>query len=151
MPGAIAESPLQIVAFVEIIGIPLNGFLYGVDLLSNIGLARIMVQWVVFCAAIDFLYQLTTIMRVQKPLRARTSHFICWYPSLLSGWWSALLVLMAAASHHPYPLLAAHQRIRCSTSEELTNKFDAQTQTLFCSIELPPISTREIGRCSKDT
>ena len=66
MFGAIAVVTIGTAAFVEFIGIPLNGFLYGVDFEQYRGLARIMVATGGLCAAIDFLYQLITIMRVQK-------------------------------------------------------------------------------------
>ena len=84
MFGAIAVVTIGTAAFVEIIGIPLNGFLYGVDFEQYRGLARIMVATGGLCAAIDFLYQLITIMRVQKAV-TRAYLISLLYPSLLSG------------------------------------------------------------------
>ncbi len=51
--GAIAVVTIGTAAFVEFIGIPLNGFLYGVDFEQYRGLARIMVATGGLCAAID--------------------------------------------------------------------------------------------------
>ena len=64
--GAIIAITIGMAVFVEFIGIPLNSFMYGVDFEQYRGLARIMVATGGLCAAIDFLYQLITILRAQK-------------------------------------------------------------------------------------
>ena len=76
MFGAIAVVTIGTAAFVEFIGIPLNGFLYGVDFEQYRGLARIMVATGGLCAAIDFLYQLIHHAS-SKSRYARLPHFIC--------------------------------------------------------------------------
>ncbi len=117
---------------------PLNGFLYGVDFLSNIvDLHALWWPRVDFVAAIDFcLPAHHHHASFQKPLRA---YLICLYPSII--WMMVSFAVLNSAVIgiliHPYPLLAAHQRIH-STSEELTNKLMLKHKNPLLHIELPP-------------
>lgn len=74
--------------FMGWIGIPLMSFLYGVDFEQFRGLAYVMVVTGGVCAAIDFLYQIITVLRRQKAVTRvylLTLGFSLFIPPLLIG------------------------------------------------------------------
>ncbi len=66
MLGVIVLITAATVLFVDLIGIPLNTFLYGTDFEQYRNLARVMVVTGGLCAGIDYLYQIITILRAQR-------------------------------------------------------------------------------------
>lgn len=74
--------------FMGTIGIPIMSFLYGVDFEQFRGLAYVMVATGGVCAAIDFLYQVITVLRRQKAVTRvylLTLGFSLFVPPLLIG------------------------------------------------------------------
>lgn len=74
--------------FMGTIGIPIMSFLYGVDFEQFRGLAYVMVATGGVCAAIDFLYQIITVLRRQKAVTRvylLTLGFSLFVPPLLIG------------------------------------------------------------------
>lgn len=74
--------------FMGTIGIPIMSFLYGVDFEQFRGLAYVMVVTGGVCAAIDFLYQVITVLRRQKAVTRvylLTLGFSLFVPPLLIG------------------------------------------------------------------
>lgn len=65
MFGVIAVITVVMAVFMNWLGIPLLTFLYGVDFEQYRSLALLMVLTGGLCAAIDFMYQIITIMREQ--------------------------------------------------------------------------------------
>lgn len=77
-----------VAAFMGTIGIPIMSFLYGVDFEQFRGLAYVMVATGGVCAAIDFLYQIITVLRRQKAVTRvylLTLGFSLFVPPLLIG------------------------------------------------------------------
>lgn len=77
-----------VAAFMGTIGIPIMSFLYGVDFEQFRGLAYVMVATGGVCAAIDFLYQIITVLRRQKAVTRvylLTLGFSLFIPPLLIG------------------------------------------------------------------
>ena len=79
---------LGVAAFMGTIGIPIMSFLYGVDFEQFRGLCYVMVATGGVCAAIDFLYQIITVLRRQKAVTRvylLTLGFSLFVPPLLIG------------------------------------------------------------------
>ena len=79
---------LGVAGFMGTIGIPMMSFLYGVDFEQFRGLAYVMVATGGVCAAIDFLYQIITVLRRQKAVTRvylLTLGFSLFIPPLLIG------------------------------------------------------------------
>ena len=77
-----------VAAVMGTIGIPIMSFLYGVDFEQFRGLAYVMVATGGVCAAIDFLYQIITVLRRQKAVTRvylLTLGFSLFVPPLLIG------------------------------------------------------------------
>ena len=77
-----------VAAFMGTIGIPVMSFLYGVDFEQFRGLCYVMVATGGVCAAIDFLYQIITVLRRQKAVTRvylLTLGFSLFIPPLLIG------------------------------------------------------------------
>ncbi len=77
-----------VAAFMGTIGIPIMSFLYGVDFEQFRGLCYVMVATGGVCAAIDFLYQIITVLRRQKAVTRvylLTLGFSLFVPPLLIG------------------------------------------------------------------
>ena len=75
-------------AFMGTVGIPLTSFLYGVDFEQYRGLCYVMIVTGGVCAAIDFLYQIITVLRRQKAVTRvylLTLGFSLFVPPLLIG------------------------------------------------------------------
>ena len=79
---------LGVAGFMGTIGIPIMSFLYGVDFEQFRGLCYVMVATGGVCAAIDFLYQIITVLRRQKAVTRvylLTLGFSLFVPPLLIG------------------------------------------------------------------
>lgn len=79
---------LGVAAFMGTVGIPIMSFLYGVDFEQFRGLAYVMVATGGVCAAIDFLYQIITVLRRQRAVTRvylLTLGFSLFIPPLLIG------------------------------------------------------------------
>ena len=79
---------LGVAAFMGTIGIPITSFLYGVDFEQFRGLCYVMIATGGVCAAIDFLYQIITVLRRQKAVTRvylLTLGFSLFIPPLLIG------------------------------------------------------------------
>lgn len=79
---------LGVAGFMGTVGIPIMSFLYGVDFEQFRGLCYVMVATGGVCAAIDFLYQIITVLRRQKAVTRvylLTLGFSLFVPPLLIG------------------------------------------------------------------
>ena len=77
-----------VAAFMGTVGIPIMSFLYGVDFEQFRGLCYVMIATGGVCAAIDFLYQIITVLRRQKAVTRvylLTLGFSLFVPPLLIG------------------------------------------------------------------
>ena len=77
-----------VAAFMGTVGIPIMSFLYGVDFEQFRGLCYVMVATGGVCAAIDFLYQIITVLRRQRAVTRvylLTLGFSLFIPPLLIG------------------------------------------------------------------
>lgn len=84
----IVALTLGVAGFMGTIGIPIMSFLYGVDFEQFRGLCYVMVATGGVCAAIDFLYQIITVLRRQKAVTRvylLTLGFSLFVPPLLIG------------------------------------------------------------------
>ena len=84
----IVALTLGVAGFMGTAGIPLMTFLYGVDFEQFRGLAYVMVATGGVCAAIDFLYQIITVLRRQRAVTRvylLTLGFSLFIPPLLIG------------------------------------------------------------------
>ena len=84
----IVALTLGVAAFMGTAGIPLMSFLYGVDFEQFRGLCYVMIATGGVCAAIDFLYQIITVLRRQKAVTRvylLTLGFSLFVPPLLIG------------------------------------------------------------------
>lgn len=77
-----------VAAFMGTVGVPIMSFLYGVDFEQFRGLCYVMVATGGVCAAIDFLYQIITVLRRQRAVTRvylLTLGFSLFIPPLLIG------------------------------------------------------------------
>lgn len=84
----IVALTLGVAGFMGTVGIPIMSFLYGVDFEQFRGLCYVMVATGGVCAAIDFLYQIITVLRRQKAVTRvylLTLGFSLFVPPLLIG------------------------------------------------------------------
>ncbi|WP_293825057.1 oligosaccharide flippase family protein [uncultured Parolsenella sp.] len=84
----IVALALGVAGFMGTVGIPIMSFLYGVDFEQFRGLCYVMVATGGVCAAIDFLYQIITVLRRQKAVTRvylLTLGFSLFVPPLLIG------------------------------------------------------------------
>ena len=84
----IVALTLGVAGFMGTIGIPIMSILYGVDFEQFRGLCYVMVATGGVCAAIDFLYQIITVLRRQKAVTRvylLTLGFSLFVPPLLIG------------------------------------------------------------------
>ena len=84
----IVALTLGVAAFMGTAGIPIMSFLYGVDFEQFRGLCYVMIATGGVCAAIDFLYQIITVLRRQRAVTRvylLTLGFSLFVPPLLIG------------------------------------------------------------------
>ena len=130
---------LGVWAVMAVIGIPVMNFMYGIDFEPYRGLAYVMIVTGGVTAAIDFIYQVITVMRRQKDVTTLyfvTFGFALFIPTLLVGFEglngailsyliieSILLVLLVWEYFRIRSDLARESQIRKETEEHVRKSF----------------------------